>query len=226
MDRLRPSGDPGRWIGVREEVRSGCTSRLQGLEGCGLAPRGGAEVERGAGVRRGAAVLAPPGRVRLQRAGRGGSLPRMTDSSTQSIVIEAPPSRVVEVICDFPRYPEWVSAMVSTEVVEAGPQGRAAQVRFVLDAGVFTDEYTLRYEYAADLGRISWHLVAPSRVQKQLTGSYEIAAGPHGTSTVTYTLSVELAISMLGMLRRKAEKKIMDTALRELKRRVEAVADV
>jgi hypothetical protein len=38
---------------------------------------------------------------------------------------------------------------------------------------------------------------------------------------VTYTLSVELSIPMIGMLRRKAEKIIIDTALKELKRRVE-----
>ena len=39
---------------------------------------------------------------------------------------------------------------------------------------------------------------------------------------VTYNLSVDLAIPMLGMLKRKAEKVIMDTALKELKKRVEA----
>ena len=38
---------------------------------------------------------------------------------------------------------------------------------------------------------------------------------------MTYTLAVELSIGMLGMFKRKAEKMIMDTALRELKRRVE-----
>ena len=39
---------------------------------------------------------------------------------------------------------------------------------------------------------------------------------------MTYSLAVELAIGMLGMFKRKAEKMIMDTALKELKRRVEA----
>jgi hypothetical protein len=39
---------------------------------------------------------------------------------------------------------------------------------------------------------------------------------------VTYSLTVDLAIPMIGMIKRKAEKIIMDTALKELKRRVEA----
>jgi uncharacterized membrane protein len=146
----------------------------------------------------------------------------MTDTSTQSIVIDAPCDQVAAVICDFPRYPEWVSAVKSIEVVEEYEDGYASQVRFVLDAGVVADEYTLAYEYADDISRIEWHLVAPSKMQKSQDGSYDLADNDNGTCTVTYTLAVELSIGMLGMFRRKAEKMIMDTALKELKRRVES----
>lgn len=148
----------------------------------------------------------------------------MAETSTQSIVIAAPRDRVVEVICDFARYPEWVSAARRVEVLEEYEDGYASQVRFVLDAGVVQDEYTLVYEYAEDLSRIEWHLAAPSKIQKLQNGSYDIEERPDGTSTVTYTLVVELSIGMLGMFKRKAEKMIMDTALKELKRRVEAAA--
>jgi len=146
----------------------------------------------------------------------------MPDTSSQSIVIDAPPDRIAAVICDFARYPEWVSATRSVEVVEEYEDGYASQVRFVLDAGVVQDEYTLAYEYAEDISRIEWRLIEPSRMQKSQTGSYDIVANEDGTSTVTYTLSVELSIGMLGMFKRKAEKAIMDTALRDLKKRVES----
>ena len=145
----------------------------------------------------------------------------MTDTSTQSIVVAAPPERVAAVIADFPSYPEWVSAVKSVEVVEAYEDGYASQVRFAIDAGVLADEYTLAYEYAEDISRIEWHLVAPSKMQSSQSGSYDITDNGDGTSTVVYTLEVELSIGMLGMFKRKAEKMIMDTALRELKRRVE-----
>jgi len=151
------------------------------------------------------------------------SLPTMADSSTQSIVIAAPPDQVAAVICDFARYPEWVSATKTVEVVEEYEDGYASQVRFVLDAGVVADEYTLAYEYAEDISRIEWHLVEPSKMQKAQDGSYDIVGNHDGTSTVTYTLAVDLAIGMLGMFKRKAEKMIMDTALNELKRRVESI---
>ncbi len=149
----------------------------------------------------------------------------MAETSTQSIAIAAPRDRVVEVICDFARYPEWVSAVKRVEVVEEYEDGYASQVRFVLDAGVVQDEYTLVYEYAEDLSRIEWHLAAPSRIQKVQNGAYDIEEQPDGTSTVTYTLAVELSIGMLGMFKRKAEKMIMDSALRDLKRRVEGSDD-
>jgi ribosome-associated toxin RatA of RatAB toxin-antitoxin module len=146
----------------------------------------------------------------------------MTDTSTQSIVIAALPDKVAAVICDFPRYPEWVSAVKSIEVVEEYEDGYASKVRFVLDAGVVADEYVLQYEYADDISRIEWHLTAPSKMQKTQDGSYDLSDNGDGTCTVTYTLAVDLSIGMLGMFRRKAEKMIMDTALKELKRRVES----
>ena len=132
--------------------------------------------------------------------------------------------RVAAVICDFPRYPEWADAMKEVEVVEEYEDGYAARVRFVIDAGVMADDYLLEYAYADDLSRIEWNLVAPSKTQKSQQGSYDLIDNGDGTTTVTYTLEVELAIGMLGMFRRKAEKMIMDTALRQLKRRVENLA--
>jgi uncharacterized membrane protein len=155
---------------------------------------------------------------------REGSLPTMTDTSTQSIVIDAPCDQVAAIICDFPRYPEWVSAVKFAEVVEEYEDGYASQVKFALDAGVMADEYILAYEYSDDITRIEWHLVAPSKMQKSQDGSYDLADNGDGTSTVTYTLAVELSIGMMGMFKRKAEKMIMDSALKELKRRVESQA--
>lgn len=147
----------------------------------------------------------------------------MADSSSQSIVIAAPPARVTAVICDFERYPEWVSATKQVEVLEEYEDGYASQVRFTLDAGVVADEYILVYEYAEDISRIEWHLREPSRMQRVQDGSYDIVDNGDGTSTVTYTLAVDLTIGMLGMFKRKAEKMIMEVALTELKKRVESL---
>jgi uncharacterized membrane protein len=148
----------------------------------------------------------------------------MADTSTQSIQVHAPLDRVAGVISDFRRYPEWADAMKQVEVLEEYEDGYAARVRFVIDAGVLADDYSLDYEYAEDLSHIEWSLVEPSKTQKSQRGSYDLVDNGDGTTTVTYTLEVELSIGMLGMFRRKAEKMIMDTALKTLKRRVESLS--
>ena len=143
----------------------------------------------------------------------------MADESTQSITIEASPAEVMAVIADFAAYPQWAASVKSCEVTVPGPDGRAKQVAFKIDAGGIRDEYELAYDWQDDQ-RVSWTLVR-GQMQKAQRGSYTLT--PTGTGTdVTYNLAVDLAIPMLGMLKRKAEKMIMDTALKELKRRVES----
>jgi hypothetical protein len=148
-----------------------------------------------------------------------GNLPDMADESTQSIVIDATPERIMAVIAHFVDYPEWTNAVKHTEVLDAGDDGRAKRVRFVLDAGMVKDEYVLAYEWADDGLAVSWELVK-GQMQKAQHGSYRLEP-QNASTTVTYTLAVQLAIPMIGLFRRKAEKMIMDTALKELKRRVE-----
>jgi uncharacterized membrane protein len=142
----------------------------------------------------------------------------MADQSTQSIVIEAPAADVMAVIADFPAYPTWVAAAKKVEVVQDGPDGRAAQVRFVLDAGAIKDEYVLAYTWDGDR-KVSWQLVS-GQMQKRNDGSYTLVESG-GRTEVTYSITIDLSIPMLGMIKRKAEKVILDTALKELKKRVE-----
>lgn len=145
----------------------------------------------------------------------------MADQTTESISIAADPDRIMAVIADFSAYPQWARAVKSAEVVDAAADGKARSVVFGLDAGAFKDAYTLEYDWAPDGLSVRWHLTKGT-MQKAQRGSYVLA--PTGGSTqVTYSLTVELAIPMIGMLRRKAEKIIIDQALRELKRRVEHV---
>jgi ribosome-associated toxin RatA of RatAB toxin-antitoxin module len=143
----------------------------------------------------------------------------MADQSTQSIMVEAPPDRIMAVIADFPAYPQWATSVKRIEVLEDGADGRARRVRFQVDAGAVRDQYELSYVWSGD-EKVEWDLVQ-GQMQKAQHGSYVLT--PHGASTeVTYSLSVELAMPMIGMLRRKLERIVLDTALKELKKQVEA----
>src|SRR5687768_10488605 len=143
----------------------------------------------------------------------------MSDQSTQSITVEAPAADVMAVIADFPAYPQWVAAAKRVEVLESGPDGRARQVHFVLDAGAVKDDYVLQYVWEDDR-KVSWSLVK-GQMQKRQEGSYTLQE-TDGRTEVTYRITIDLTIPMLGMIKRKAEKVILDTALKELKKRVES----
>ena len=142
----------------------------------------------------------------------------MADQASSNITINAPRERVLEVIADLERYPEWTKQIKTAEVLERDADGRPLKGRFVLDAGPIKDEYVLRYEWSEQ--GCSWQMVGSSSVQKSQVGSYALAE--RGDSTeVTYRLTVDTAIPMLGMLKRKAEKTIIDSALKDLKKHAE-----
>ncbi len=144
----------------------------------------------------------------------------MPDRTQRTITIDAPADQVMAVIADLRSYPEWVSAARSVEVLDEFPDGRARTARFVLDAGVVKDSYVLAYTWRPDGKAVSWHLVS-GELQKAQDGTYELIAQSDGATQVIYELTVDLTIPMIGMFKRKAEKVITDTALKELKKRVE-----
>ncbi|MFI6319379.1 SRPBCC family protein [Nonomuraea sp. NPDC050556] len=142
----------------------------------------------------------------------------MADRTTSSITIDADRASVMAVIADFPAYPQWAGQVKSAEVLKEDG-GRAVEVRFVLDAGVINDAYTLGYTWDDDES-VAWKVVEAGKMVSQLNGSYRLAETGSGTE-VTYELAVDLKVPMIGMIKRKAEKVIVDTALKGLKKRVE-----
>jgi ribosome-associated toxin RatA of RatAB toxin-antitoxin module len=143
----------------------------------------------------------------------------MADQTTASITIQAPPEAVMAVIADFEAYPEWAGAVKRADVVSRLDNGRGDRVHYVLDAGAIKDEYTLAYDWS-EPHTLRWRL-AEGGMLKALDGAYELTDNGDGSTDVTYTLAVDVKVPLLGMIKRKAEKIIIDTALKELKKRVE-----
>jgi carbon monoxide dehydrogenase subunit G len=144
----------------------------------------------------------------------------MADQTTSSITIEADRAAVMAVIADFPAYPEWTGAVKQVDVLSSYPDGRAEQVHFVLDAGAVKDSYALAYDWDGD-AEVRWTLAEQGKMLTAMDGAYTLGDNGDGTTEVTYRLAVDVKIPMIGMFKRKAEKVIIDTALKELKKRVE-----
>jgi hypothetical protein len=66
---------------------------------------------------------------------------------------------------------------------------------------------------------VSWTLVE-SQLMKRQDGSYTLEDSDGGTEVV-YAITIDTKMPLLGMMKRRAEKVILDTALKELKKRVE-----
>jgi len=141
----------------------------------------------------------------------------VADQTTASIDIDAAPAHVMAVIADLEHYPEWVDSLKSAEVLTSSA-GKAETVRMVLDHPLVKDDYVLAYQWQPST--VSWHLVEGTLL-KAMDGSYVLEQRGDGT-TVTYNLAVDVNLPMMGMFRRKAEKAIIDGALKGLKRRVES----
>ena len=143
----------------------------------------------------------------------------MAEQTSSSIVIDAGPADIMEVIGDFPTYPEWAKGVKRTEV-RSESDGWADEVFFVLDVPPIRDEYTLAYEWDG-YDEVTWSLVE-SKVLTSMDGAYTLRDQGDGSTEVTYRLALDLSIPLIGMIKRKGEKTIIDTALKGLKKRVES----
>lgn len=141
--------------------------------------------------------------------------------TTSDIVIDAPADRIMDVIADFETYPVWATGVKTAEVVSTNDSGRAQQVHFVLEAAPIRDEYDLGYVWDASR-TVSWSLAEPGSMLKSMDGAYILEPLADDQTRVTYQLAVDVSVPLLGMLKRKAEKVIIDTALKGLKKQVEA----
>lgn len=144
----------------------------------------------------------------------------MADRTSSTITVAANRPTVMGVIADFGAYPDWATGVRSAEVLADDPGGRPLRVRFALDAGLIRDSYVLEYEWDADTS-VHWRLAEAGSMVTEMSGAYLLADEGAG-SLVSYELSVGTRVPMMGMLKRRAEKTIIDTALRGLKSRAES----
>lgn len=149
----------------------------------------------------------------------------MADSTEASITIVAAAGSVLDVIADLEVYPEWAGEITDVVILTEEGDGWPDRARLTMDAGIIKDTYTLDYDWDVTedgTGTVSWRLVEAS-VLKVMDGTYILRDTGDGATEVTYRLTVDLKIPVLGILKRKAERVIIDTALRGLKKRVESL---
>ncbi len=144
------------------------------------------------------------------------------EGTVQSVEVSAEPQHVYEVALDIEMYPEWAGGVKMVSILEEDEFGRPHKADFVVDAMIKEVSYTLEYDYDYDSG-FAWSAI-PNDDIKSLEGRYEFTKLEDGGTKVVYALKVDPAFTVPGFLRKQAEKQIVGTALRGLKKRAEASA--
>jgi len=144
----------------------------------------------------------------------------MAEQTSGTIDIEASAEEVMSVLTDFGAYPKWAQGIRKTEVRKKDSLGRGKEVYMEASSKGVGAKYTLSYRYKAKNGGMTWTSKDCSGAVKSITGGYELK--PTGSTTkVTYRTTIELAIPVVGFIKRQAEKQIINSALGGLKKEVE-----
>jgi uncharacterized membrane protein len=146
----------------------------------------------------------------------------MMDVARQEATIAAAPEELWAVLVDFERYPSWARDLKHVEVLERDDEGRGVEVLFRAAAMGRSTTYVLRYDHTDAPNRLPWKFVRGD-IMRRLDGEYRFEVVPEGTKVV-YELEVELVIPLPGFVKRRAEHKIMHTALDELRAAVSQTA--
>src|SRR6266496_4271333 len=144
----------------------------------------------------------------------------MAEQTEGSTDIKASPEEVMEVISDYEAYPKWAQGVKKTKILKNDSKGRPSEVHFEVGQMGVGAQYTLKYKYAAGNGGVSWASFEASGAVKRIEGEYVLEEKGDGTH-VTYRTTMELAMPLPGMMKRQAERTIINTALGGLKKEVE-----
>ncbi len=145
----------------------------------------------------------------------------MAEQATERMVVAAPPEYCFDVVSDVERYPEWAADIKEVTVHARDGEGRPTEVTFRAGAFGRSTSYTLHYDYSGAPRVLAWKQTAGDLTAK-LDGSYTFEPAGEGATEVTYVLDVELRVPLPGFIKRRAQSRIMHTALEELKSRVES----
>ena len=149
----------------------------------------------------------------------------MVEFSTSQILVNASPADCFDIVIDFESYPQWAPDIKEARVLRRDDNGYGGLVAFRAAAMGRSATYTLKYFYGSKPLRVAWRLVEGDQI-RYIDGEYELApSADDGAKTlITYSISAELAVPVPGFVKRRAASRIMQTALDQLRCRVESAA--
>jgi len=143
----------------------------------------------------------------------------MSEKSTATVLIDAPLADVQEALFAVGAYPEWLSSVKKSEILETDSSGRVAKAKLSIDAGMMKDRVTLDYDLSAAPLTLSFSM-DEADLLTQMDGTYTLKSIDEDTTQVTYELTVAVSLPVPSMMITKGQQQIIDAALKELASRV------
>ncbi|MGO9829674.1 MAG: type II toxin-antitoxin system RatA family toxin [Myxococcaceae bacterium] len=138
-------------------------------------------------------------------------------NATRSILINAPPERVFDVISDYERYPEFLSEVKSIRT--SGRQGNQVDIHYEVDV-MKRIHYTLRMTEDRPRG-LQWTFVAGD-IMKDNKGGWVLEAKPDGKTNAIYTVEVTLGLLVPRPLVTAMVESSLPKMLEAFKKRIES----
>jgi ribosome-associated toxin RatA of RatAB toxin-antitoxin module len=141
-----------------------------------------------------------------------------TYDATRTVKVKAPARACFDALTDFERLPEWQSRLKEVTVLNRHKDGRGRDVEYVLDATIKTVRYVLRHDYDVPHRIGSQYLEGDFR---SFDGAWTFADDGAG-ALVTLQLRIDPGLRLPGPAVKLVHRAVLDRALDELKRSVEA----
>ena len=146
------------------------------------------------------------------------------EHTMDSVRVQASVEACWAVGVDVAAYPLWVENIRSVEVFSTDDRGRPLTARFEAEGLGRGTSYVLAYDLSEEPRRLAWHLVSGD-LTREIEGRYtfhdvtEESGMP--VTEVVYELTIDLAVPLPSFVKRRAEDKIVKSALHRFKLRVE-----
>lgn len=144
-----------------------------------------------------------------------------------STTVQASVEQCYAVGIDVGSYPNWIESLSEVLIESTDAHGNPERVRFEAVGIGRRSNYVLAYDLSRAPNELGWTLVTGD-LARAIEGCYRFSdateEGSEPQTNVEYELTIDLAVPLPGYVKRRAEDKIIEAALRRFKNEVERVA--
>lgn len=144
----------------------------------------------------------------------------MPEQAIRTLTVDAPPQVCFDVVTQVERYAEWIPEVKQVDVLTRGDDNMPGSVFFRVGAMGRSISYTLQYYYGTNPLRVAWRLIE-GNLTRILSGEYVFQLNSQNGTELLYRLEVDLLAKLPGFVTRRAEQRIIDSAVNKLRSRAE-----